>query len=73
VLVVGATSVLKNIRTGRGKSSSPWLLKLLELNKKPKLVAVAMAKRIACIAWKLMVSGESYRAITAKPVFTKAS
>lgn len=73
VLVVGATAVLKNIRAGRGKNSSPWLLKLLELNKKPKLVAVAMANRIARIAWKLMVSGESYRAITAQPVLTKAA
>lgn len=73
VLVVGATSVLKNIRAGRGKNPSPWLLKLLELNKKPKLVAVALANRIARIAWKLMVSGESYRATTAQPVLAKAA
>jgi transposase len=29
--------------------------------KKPKLVAVALANKIARIAWKLMVSGETYR------------
>jgi len=73
VLVVGATSVLKNIRAGRSKNSSPWLVKLLERSQKPKLVAVALANRIARIAWKLMVSGESYRAITAQPVLKKAA
>jgi transposase len=33
---------------------------LLE-RKKPKLAAVALANKIARIAWKLMVSGERYR------------
>lgn len=72
VLVVGATSVLKNVRAGRGQSPSPWLPKLLAL-KKPKLVAVALANRTARIAWKLMVSGESYRARTAQPALAKAA
>ena len=73
VLVVGATSVLKNIRAGRGQIPSPWLLKLLALNKKPKLVAVALANRTARIAWKLMVSGEIYLAKTAEPTLAKAA
>ena len=72
VLVVGATSVLKNVRAGRGQSPSPWLPKLLALNK-PKLVAVALANRTARVAWKLMVSGESYRARTAQPALAKAA
>ena len=67
VLVNGATSVLKQVRAGRGRNGSPWLQKLLEL-KKPKLVAVALANRTARIAWKLMVSGESYRAATARRI-----
>lgn len=72
VLVVGATAVLKNVRAGRGKSPSPWLARLLEL-KKPKLVAVALANRTARIAWKLMVSGESYRLTTTQTVLAKVA
>jgi transposase len=60
VLVAGATAVLQPVRTGRSKNASPWLLELLQ-RKKPKLVAVALANKIARIAWKLMVSGEAYR------------
>jgi transposase len=72
VLVNGATAVLKQVRVGRGRNASPWLHKLLE-HKKPKLVAVALANRTARIAWKMMVSGESYRVPTAKPGFAKAA
>jgi transposase len=39
----------------------------------PKLVAVALANRIARIAWKLMVSGESYRATSTPPVLANAA
>lgn len=60
VLVAGATALLRHIRAGRGKNASPWLLDLLK-RKPPKLVAVAVANKIARIAWKLMVTGERYR------------
>lgn len=60
VLVVGATAILQQVRTGRSRHASPWLLGLLQ-RKRPKLVAVALANKIARIAWKLMVSGETYR------------
>jgi transposase len=56
VLVAGATAVIKQAKHGRG---SPWLLALLK-RKSPKLAAVALANKIARIAWKLMVTGESY-------------
>jgi transposase len=72
VLVNGATAVLKQVRAGRGRNTSPWLHRLLE-HKKPKLVAVALANRTARIAWKMMVSGESYRATPARPVLAKAA
>jgi transposase len=57
VLVVG-TTVIQQVRRGRG-TASPWLVALLK-RKPPKLVAVALANKIARIAWKLMISGEHY-------------
>jgi transposase len=56
VLVAGATSMVKQAKYGRG---SPWLKALLK-RKPPKLAAVALANKIARIAWKLMVTGEEY-------------
>ena len=58
LLVVGATAVIQQVRNGRGRPS-PWLLALLK-RKPPKLAAVALANKIARIAWKLMTTGESY-------------
>jgi transposase len=59
LLVVGATAVIWQVRRGTGKRPMPWLVKLLA-HKVPKLAAVALANKIARIAWKLMVSGEAY-------------
>lgn len=59
-LVVGATAVLRHVRQTGGKNASPWLLELLK-RKPPKLVAIALANKIARIAWKLMVTGETYK------------
>ena len=63
VLVVGATAVIRQLRRGQSAPASPWLAALLK-RKPPKLVAVALANKIARIAWKLMVTGESYRTPT---------
>jgi transposase len=57
VLVVGATAVIQHVR--RGGRTSPWLTALLK-RKSPKLAAVALANKMARIAWKLMVTGENY-------------
>jgi transposase len=43
----------------RGGRPSPWLTELLK-RKSPKLAAVALANKMARIAWKLLVSGENY-------------
>jgi transposase len=59
VLVVGATAVIQHVR--RGGRSSPWLTELLK-RKSPKLAAVALANKMARIAWKLMVTGENFAA-----------
>ena len=58
VLVAGATAVIQQAKHGRG-DPSPWLVALLK-RKPPKLAAVALANKIARIAWKLMATGESY-------------
>jgi transposase len=58
LLVAGATAVIQQARRGRSHPSR-WLIALLS-RKPPKLAAVALANKIARIAWKLMVTGESY-------------
>src|SRR3984893_1595319 len=60
VLVAGATAVIQQAKGRRGRPA-PWLLALLS-RKPPKLAAVALANRTARIAWKLMITGESYHA-----------
>lgn len=56
VLIVGATAVVKQAIKGNG---SPWVLKLLK-KERPKLAAVALANRVARIAWKMMLTGADY-------------
>ena len=65
VLVVGATAVIRQVRCG-GRAS-PWLAELLK-RKPPKLAAVALANKMARIAWKLMVTGQSYATNTTAAV-----
>ncbi|OKO66924.1 IS110 family transposase, partial [Bradyrhizobium sp. NAS96.2] len=60
LLVAGATAVIRQARLGRGQPSR-WLVALLK-RKPPKLAAVALANKVARIAWKLMVTGENYDA-----------
>ena len=62
LLVLGATSVLRHARR-RKEITDPWLRRMLA-EKPPKLVAVALANKMARIIWALMVKGESYRAPT---------
>ena len=57
LLVLGATAVIQQAKTGR---ASPWLLGLLA-RKPKKLAAVALANKMARIMWAMMVSGETYR------------
>jgi transposase len=58
LLVVGATAVIK-VADKPGRASD-WLRELLA-RKAPKLAAVALANKMARIAWAMMVSGQAYR------------
>ena len=58
-LVCGATAVIQQVKAGRSRPS-PWLAELVR-RKEAKEAAVALANKIARIAWKLMVSGEAYQ------------
>jgi transposase len=61
LLVLGAMAVIQQAKKGR---AAPWLLGLLA-RKPKKLVAVALANKMARIVWAMMVSGETYRRQTA--------
>jgi transposase len=69
LLVVGATAVIQQVRRGKG-CPSPWLLELLRRGS-PKLAAVALANKIARVAWKLMKTGEAYDAKRALPALAQ--
>ena len=64
LLVTGATAVLRFATRPGNKHASEWLLKLLQ-HKPRKLVAVALANKMARIAWAMMKSGEAYRRLPA--------
>jgi transposase len=64
LFVLGATAVIRVAKPG-SKLATTWLLQLLE-RKPRKLAAVALANKMARIAWAMMSRGEEYR--QAKPV-----
>lgn len=57
VLVCGAMALLQRIRRG-APAPWPWLTPLLA--KPPKVAAIAVANRVARIAWRMIVSGQAY-------------
>ena len=59
ILIVGAISVLRRARENPGKF--PWLTQLLA--RRPfKVVGVALADKMARMAWALLAHGGTYRA-----------
>ncbi|XKM37776.1 IS110 family transposase (plasmid) [Rhizobium ruizarguesonis] len=70
VLVSGATNVVRHARLGRGQIS-PWLMALIK-RKPAMLAAVALANKMARIAWKLLVSGEAYSGYSASRLAVQA-
>jgi len=66
LLVLGATSVLRHMRK-REELDDPWLRRMIA-EKPPKLVAVALANKMARMIWALSVKKETYRVPTAAAV-----
>jgi transposase len=60
LLVVGALSVIKRAKQ-LGYTRHPWLVTLME-RRSVKVAAIALANKIARIAWAMMARNESYRA-----------
>ncbi len=60
LLVLGATSIVRVADRPMNKTGSAWLLSLLQ-RKPRKLVAVALANKMARIVWAMMTTGEVYR------------
>jgi transposase len=60
LLVTGATSVIKAAMKPGSQQMTEWLRALLQ-RKPRKVVAVALANKMARIAWALMTRGEIYR------------
>ena len=70
ILVVGAHAVLKRARQQPEKY--PWLTQLLA--RKPfRVVAVALANKMARIAWALLVKGGTYQAPAPVPALAAAA
>ena len=60
LLVVGALAVIRRAKQ-LGYTRYPWLVKLME-RRSVKIAAVALANKMARIAWAMMARNEPYRA-----------
>jgi hypothetical protein len=60
LLVIGATSVIKAAVRPGSKQMTDWLRALLQ-RKPRKVAAVALANKMARVAWALMMRGNVYR------------
>jgi len=59
LLVLGATAVVRLVRPEQAKGSA-WLQALVQRRSR-KVVAVALANKMARVVWAMMTSGEAYR------------
>ena len=61
ILVLGATAHLARVRRGQLKGASAWVLRMAA-HPKRKLAAVALANKMARIAWAMLARNQDYRA-----------
>ncbi len=59
LLVLGATAVVKQVKPEQGKGSA-WLQDLVQRRPR-KVVAVALANKMARVVWAMMTSGAAFR------------
>ena len=62
LLVCGAMSVIRNAVRRGGTIDDPWLADMLARKTSKKLIAVALANRMARIVWAMTTRQENYRA-----------
>ena len=67
LLVVGALSVIRRAKQ-LGYTRHPWLVGLLE-RRTTKIAAVALANKIARIAWAMMARNEKFQPSRLIPVY----
>lgn len=70
LLVLGATTVLRHVR--KGANGSAWLTGLLN-RRPPKVVAVALANKMARIVYAMLTKGTQYRKPEAASVINSAA
>lgn len=70
LLVIGATSVIRYARA-KAPGEAEWLKNLLE-RKSPRLASVALANKMARIAWSVLTRGEVYTKNYRSPVLVAA-
>lgn len=61
LLIIGASTVVRHARRGKGAPDGSWLARMLS-RKPPMLVMVALANKMARIVWALLARGGTYKA-----------
>ena len=61
LLVLGATSVIRRVRANQETPLYGWVKRLIDAGKPPRLITVALANKIARIAWAVMAGKTNYQ------------